>query len=300
MSIAKHRRDGDAVRSFYNRTPFPDFEITKFSSIDDILEGAGWFYRLINLYLPENVTVADIGCGTGQFSSLLASKKRSVVGFDFSVSSINKAVALRNKLNLGNLNFVQGDLLKPCFKKEAFDFVFCCGVLHHTVDPYRGFMELVDITKPNGYVVVGLYNHYGRLMLKAQKAAIRLFPKARDAVISGMVKRQLSCDCSDQLKIESWYADQYQHPLESVHSINEVLGWFADNRVEYINSFPPIELFKTIDTKIHDRFQPNPFHKGLQAQPKRRSIVHLLKELKWVVDLGGAGGYFLVIGKKGG
>ena len=288
------------VRDFYNRNPFPDFDIAKFSSVDDLLDSAGWFYKLINLYVPERVSVADVGCGTGQFCGLLATKNRNVVGIDFSSTSINKALLLKKKLNLENLNFAQADLSTPCFRKETFEYVFCCGVLHHMLNPYQGFVELVAMTKRNGFIVIGLYNHFGRFMLRSQKIIMRLFPQAGKFIRSSMIKHQLNRDSSDTSKIDSWYSDQYQHPHESVHSIKEVLGWFCDNGVEYVNSFPPIELFRTVKSGMHYRFYPNPFDKSYAGFLGRRAAGYFLKELKWIIDLSGSGGYFLIIGRKTG
>ena len=291
---------GEMVRNFYNQNPFPDFEIAKFNSIDDFLTSAGWFYRVVNLYLPEGIRIADLGCGTGQFSGLLASKNREVVGVDFSSASINKAQALKNKFNLQNLNFTQADLLSPCFKQNTFDYVFCCGVLHHTGNPYRGFVELVRITKPNGFIIIGLYNHFGRIALRFKKLIMRFPSPLRKLIKASMIKRQLSSDDSDPSKIESWYADQYQHPHESLHSIKEVLRWFDDNNIEYVNSFPPVELFKTIKNEKYDRFQADPFKSNRIGAWSRNNFCYFLKELKWIIDLSGYGGYFLVIGKKRG
>ena len=38
----------------------------------------------------------------------------------------------------------------------------------------------------------------------------------------------------------SWIADQYYNPHETWHSIDEVLGWFRENDVEYLNTSPAI------------------------------------------------------------
>ena len=44
------------------------------------------------------------------------------------------------------------------------------------------------------------------------------------------------------LKIKSWIRDQYEHPVESLHTLDEVLTWFKKNNIEFINSIPSCNL----------------------------------------------------------
>ena len=39
-------------------------------------------------------------------------------------------------------------------------------------------------------------------------------------------------------QIDAWIRDQYDHPLESVHTLDEVLKWFEENNIQYISSIP--------------------------------------------------------------
>ena len=39
-------------------------------------------------------------------------------------------------------------------------------------------------------------------------------------------------------KIDAWINDQYQHPVESLHTIDEVLDWFKKNKIEYGFHYP--------------------------------------------------------------
>ena len=41
--------------------------------------------------------------------------------------------------------------------------------------------------------------------------------------------------------MNSWINDQYKHPVESTHTFDEVLKWFNDNNIEFINSIPSIQ-----------------------------------------------------------
>ena len=44
-----------------------------------------------------------------------------------------------------------------------FGTVISKGVLHHTPDAHKAFLEVAQRARPGGYVIVGLYNSYGRI-----------------------------------------------------------------------------------------------------------------------------------------
>ena len=39
-------------------------------------------------------------------------------------------------------------------------------------------------------------------------------------------------------KRRAWFMDQYRNPHESLHTIDEVLGWFEQEGVRFVRSFP--------------------------------------------------------------
>ena len=55
------------------------------------------------------------------------------------------------------------------FKDKVFDIVFCSGVLHHTKNPYGGFEIISKYVKKEGYIIIGLYNKFGRLRTKIRQ-----------------------------------------------------------------------------------------------------------------------------------
>ena len=40
----------------------------------------------------------------------------------------------------------------------------------------------------------------------------------------------------------AWIRDQYEHPLERKHSLDEVIGWFDENDIAYLGSIPSPNL----------------------------------------------------------
>jgi hypothetical protein len=139
-------------------------------------------------------------------------------------------------------------------------------------------------------VVVGLYNRYGRLMLALRRRIVALLsrvdPRAKDRAIE---KQLVELD-DDAEKRRSWYADQYEHPHESVHDVGEVLGWFRGNGLEYLSSFPKIELFGPAPKRI--------FRARKVARWRRGRIAHWLVQLSWILTQNAGGGYFVLIGRR--
>jgi SAM-dependent methyltransferase len=285
---------GDAVlrvvNEFYEANPFPGFDPGKYETRGDLVRRASWYAQRVDAEIPFEASVVDVGCGTGQLACFLALKGRPVLGVDYSQRSLALAQTLQERLALPTVEFRRVNLLEWEPPENAFDFVFCNGVLHHTSDPYGGFRKLVRMAKPGGRVVVGLYNRYGRLMLLARRRVLsllsRIDPQARDRAI----RKQLTRHDSDDAKRHSWYADQYEHPHESTHTVAEVLGWFRENGLSYVSSFPNVELFGSGSKRI---FRPRQV-----AAWRQRPAAHLLVQLGWIFTQNAGGGYFVLVGQK--
>lgn len=124
---------------------------------------AGDFYRTDlppDAYRPDGHAMAgkivlDAGCGPGRFTEVAAHHaSRLVVGLDLG-EHIERAS--RRCSALPNVAFVQGSVLSPPFKQEAFDLVFSIGVLHHTGNPRSGAREVGGLVAPGGRLCLWMY-----------------------------------------------------------------------------------------------------------------------------------------------
>ena len=70
---------------------------------------------------------------------------------------------------ISNVKFVNADLFDDVLKDRYFDFIWCNGVLHHTKDPYGGFKLSIKYLKKDGFILIGLYNKFGRIRTKIRK-----------------------------------------------------------------------------------------------------------------------------------
>jgi SAM-dependent methyltransferase len=280
----------EVVNEFYEANPFPGFDPGKYETRADLVRRASWYARRLDAEIPFDASVIDVGCGTGQMACFLAIKGRRVVGVDYSQRSLALACALKERLALGSVAFERANVLDWDQPPEAFDYVFCNGVLHHTSDPYGGFRNLVAITRPGGWIIVGLYNRYGRSMLRVRRRIVRLTSRIDPTAKDRAIRRQLVELEEDEAKRHTWYADQYEHPHESAHTVSEVLRWFGENGVEYVSSLPKIEPFGSQPKRI---FRPRKV-----AGWRSGSLAHVMVQLGWIITQNPGGGYFVLVGRK--
>ncbi|MBL7182933.1 MAG: methyltransferase domain-containing protein [Anaerolineae bacterium] len=285
---AVEREIVDKIRAFYNEFPFPGYEVDDYYSVASLYDRASPYVKMLDRQMPSGLRVLDVGCGTGQLAALLSIANREVLGIDLSESSIAMANSLKEGLDLPNVTFVQGNLFDVHLPEDSFDYVLCNGVLHNTHDPYRGFVILCSWVKPGGYIIIGLYNTYGRFFTKVRGLLFRLFGTTvgdRLTKLDYFMRRQ---DLPDVQK-RAWFYDQYHNPHETAHTIEEVLAWFRTNGIDYINGIPKIRLFQPF----------SPDERLFEGEPKVGGwIEHTLVQLGWVLTTQKEGGYFLSIGRK--
>jgi SAM-dependent methyltransferase len=288
---------GQRVQAFYEANPFPAFDMTKYRTRDDVRERASPYVKLLDRQLPHAARIADIGCGTGQLVNFLALReRRDVTGVDFSTVSLGYARALKERLGLDNLMLLEDDVLELSLTTDTYDYVFCNGVLHHTGEAKRGFQQVARIVKPGGYLTVGLYNAYGRCVHgRIRWLSLHAGPLGQSIADWG-VRRMLGdqFESFDIEKKRTWWADQFAHPHETVHTVGEMLGWFDEYGLDYAASLPPIEL-------AGDEAHVNLFPRhGQPPKTRGRLLSAWLRQLHWIWQLRWTGGYFLLVGKKRG
>src|SRR2546423_1113305 len=95
---------------------------------------AAWSDLLMPLLPTAPASIADLDCGTGSLSVLLAESGHSICGLDISGEMI--AIA-RNKAQTAGVSatFIQGDAAAPPLRPASFDVVLARHVLWALVDP---------------------------------------------------------------------------------------------------------------------------------------------------------------------
>ncbi len=264
---------------FYNEVKFPNYDdIDDFATLLD-KSSRSIFVKKLDDEIPYHANILEAGCGTGQLSISLSRFSRKIHSVDLSRGSLIEAKNFINKSEIKNVQLYRMNIFKLCFPKNYFDIIISNGVLHHTSNAKLAFSKLVDTLKPNGIIVIGLYHKYGRIIQNIRQILIKIFGEKLK-----FLDRRFSEDISDKKKY-AWFKDQYQNPLETKHTYSEVIGWFKENNIEYLNSIP---------------FDFN-FNNKLFSKQKRKSKYKIFfDELSLITNLRQIyeGGFFVMIGKK--
>jgi 2-polyprenyl-3-methyl-5-hydroxy-6-metoxy-1,4-benzoquinol methylase len=270
------------VKSFYEEHPFPNYEgLEEFGELVSKGSQNAFSANLLKA-IGYNKTVLECGCGTGQLSHFLQLNNNHVLGVDMSLSSLRLAIEHKHQNGLARSGFAQMNIFNLAVKDASFDVVISHGVLHHTFNARRAFGVIARKAKPGGVVMVGLYNSYARIPSWVRSKIILVTGSNIDYVVRNRIK--------DRRKAEIWIKDQYYNPHETWHSIGEVLKWFDENDIEYLNCSPAI-----LGTDGEDIEAAGTLFE--QTRPGT-SYQRLVTQLSWIGTIAREGALFDVIGRK--
>jgi SAM-dependent methyltransferase len=114
---------------------------------------AAWAELLLPLLPPNPADIADLGCGTGTLSVLVALAGYDVRGLDLAERMV--AVATEKAQRAGaSASFEQGDAADPPYPEAAFDVVLVRHVLWAMPDPAAAVRRWVRLLRPRGRLLL--------------------------------------------------------------------------------------------------------------------------------------------------
>lgn len=123
-------------------------------------------------YLHPEMTVADVGAGTGFVSAGLALLVQKVHVLDGSPPMLE--VARKNLAQFNNLEFHAADGLALPLPDSSQDAVFANMYLHHCPDPLAAIQEMVRILRPGGRLVLTDMDAHTNEWLKTEMSDVWL------------------------------------------------------------------------------------------------------------------------------
>ena len=118
------------------------------------------------------------GGGSGDGAVMMA-QQASDLGLDIEIVHLDLAAATQEiarqriaRRGLNNVVFIQDSLLNAA-AYGPFDYIDCCGVLHHLANPAQGLAALVQALSPEGGMGLMVYATLGRTGVYPLQAALR-------------------------------------------------------------------------------------------------------------------------------
>ena len=282
------------VQSQYEENPYPrwakeEFEILKL----DIYKRD---YREIinNSIMPNTINIKKeikkiliAGCGTGSHpvSIALRDKKTIIDALDISKASLSYGIRQARELNIKNINWYHGDILKFDSFDQEYDAIESSGVLHHTGDPKKGFKILTNKLRKGGFFKLGLYSRIYRNQLKPAKKFIKEHSdetKSLDSQVRMVRKKIIDLKGSGPENLPlimrdfystSEFIDLLMHVQEIDYSIDELIELFEENynflgfvfggseeKLNYRSKFPnDLKMLNLNNWKNYEKNEPKLF-----------------------------------------
>ena len=115
-------------------------------------------FNIISKHLPffHPANLLDVGCGNGGRTIRLAQyfniDAGQIYGIDFHEPYLQQCM---NQFNAVQADIESGNL--P-YSNDMFDLVICNQVLEHLKDFHSILYDIVRVTKPGGYIIIGIPN----------------------------------------------------------------------------------------------------------------------------------------------
>lgn len=128
-----------------------DFDCIALNEQDGWNHNSHYHHFLLKQLPLKCKNILDIGCGTGEFSRLLAKRADRVIAIDLSPNMIK--VAKGKSQQYPNIDFQVTDILQWDFPAEKFDVIVSIATVHHL--PVEKLLpKLKAALKPGGKLVI--------------------------------------------------------------------------------------------------------------------------------------------------
>lgn len=176
MKRAKHEKIVSQSRQTLESIQ-SDFDRIALLSDEDWNHNAHYHRYLLSRVPAPCRRILEIGCGTGEFSRLLAGRAERVLAIDLSPQMIRSARQCSKPYP--NIDFVAGDVMTHHLPDNHFDCIATLTTIHHL--PLESILRKVKAAlKPGGvFVCLDLYRRSGLTDLFFDAVAYPLSPLVR-------------------------------------------------------------------------------------------------------------------------
>ncbi|MCP3981322.1 MAG: metalloregulator ArsR/SmtB family transcription factor [bacterium] len=127
-------------------------EAGRWDAMRDELFGAQFFLAALPGLLGDDLSVADLGCGSGAVTSAVAPFVDRVVAVDGSAEMLS--AARRRLSRFDNVDLRRGNLEELPLEDDSVQAATLILVLHHLPDPARALAEALRVLAPGGTLLI--------------------------------------------------------------------------------------------------------------------------------------------------
>ena len=102
----------------------------------------------------RDMTVLDVGTGTGYLAGMMAPLVEKVIGVDCSPAMLTRAGEKMAQAGYQHVSFREGMAEQLPLATGSVDVAMCHMLMHHVVSPRTALAELRRVVRPGGYVVI--------------------------------------------------------------------------------------------------------------------------------------------------
>jgi ubiquinone/menaquinone biosynthesis C-methylase UbiE len=153
--IVKHYYEGEARqydREFYgSKDGYPTLQYRHRYMLD----------MALNLTLPADARVLDIGCGPGEMVLDLARHDWRIWGIDIAAAMVDIAKEKVAQAKVHNeIHLATGDIEALDFEDQFFDLIICSGVVEYLPGDAKWMHEISRVLKPGGVLIINVTNRW--------------------------------------------------------------------------------------------------------------------------------------------
>lgn len=156
------------VRSQYEENPYPRWKV------ESVFKP--YHSKMIDQKYHQDINVLIAGCGTGKHivSTFNFYPNAKFTAIDISKASLSYAKRKLIEYGLDDkVDLLHCDILDAKNMDKQFDFIECCGVLHHMEKPLEGLKSITSLLKPGGKIKLAYYSTLARQSVFAARDYIQ-------------------------------------------------------------------------------------------------------------------------------
>jgi ubiquinone/menaquinone biosynthesis C-methylase UbiE len=191
-------------------------------------------------------SILDLGCGTGEYFTILSKFTDNYLGVDYSESMISKAISKYKAENI-NPKFITAPGEELPIDSRSIDMVCAIGYIQYFENPNKAIEEIIRVLKPGGCLIIQTFQHdiYQKLF------NLLFFDRIRELL------RYFYC----KIKRKKYY--NYSNKPYSKRALDKILSNYGFSPIDYrysnFNVFPYLirKYFPNIYIKLSEYISEN-------------------------------------------